>query len=139
MEDKRNEHLKVQELMQCYANNDPLKEMSDIAGDQDKDEAALKWLALAIIHGVNAGAKKISLSVDDGGEVEVTAKYRKALLPSPGEDLGPRIVKAVRAITHIDGGKGKSPLAVGMGNDNLTLTVKVEKDSDEEEVTLKFP
>ena len=47
MKEKRNLHLKVQELCDCYATNDPLKEMSEIKADSDKDEAAVKWLALA--------------------------------------------------------------------------------------------
>ena len=51
MKEKRNLHLKVQELCDCYATNDPLKEMSEIKGDDDKEEAAIKWLALAALHG----------------------------------------------------------------------------------------
>ena len=58
MKEKRNLHLKVQELCDCYATTDPLKEMSNVKNDVDKDEAALKWLALAALHGVNHNAKK---------------------------------------------------------------------------------
>jgi hypothetical protein len=47
MKDKRSLHLKVQELCDCYATTDPLKEMSIVKDDEDKDEAGLKWLALA--------------------------------------------------------------------------------------------
>ena len=54
MKEQRNVHLKVQELCDCYATNDPLKEMSEIKNDGDKEEAALKWLALAALHGVSA-------------------------------------------------------------------------------------
>ncbi len=53
MKEQRNLHLKVQELCDCYATADPLKEMSVVGQDKDKEEAALKWLALAALHGVN--------------------------------------------------------------------------------------
>ncbi|CAB1076468.1 hypothetical protein D1AOALGA4SA_4264, partial [Olavius algarvensis Delta 1 endosymbiont] len=73
MKEKRNVHLKVQELCDCYATNDPLKEMSLVKNDGDKDEAAVKWLALAALHGVNNNAKEISITRSDSGEVSVTA------------------------------------------------------------------
>ncbi len=62
MKEKRNVHLKVQELCDCYATNDPLKEMSTIKNDGDKDEAALKWLALAALHGVNDNADEVTIT-----------------------------------------------------------------------------
>ena len=37
MKEKRNIHLKVQEMCDCYATTDPLKEMSEITADEDKD------------------------------------------------------------------------------------------------------
>ena len=57
MKEKRNLHLKVQELCDCYATNDPLQEMSVVKDDADQEEAAIKWLALASLHGVNNNAK----------------------------------------------------------------------------------
>ena len=48
MKDKRSLHLKVQELCDCYATTDPLKEMSIVKDDEDQDEAGLKWLALTL-------------------------------------------------------------------------------------------
>jgi hypothetical protein len=65
-------HLKVQEMCDCYATTDPLKEMSDLPKDEDTQESALKWLALAILHGINDNAKKISLT--------------QSKLPSPGHE-----------------------------------------------------
>ncbi len=59
MKDTGNLHLKVQELCNCFATTDPLKEMSIVKNDADKTEAALKWLALAALHGVNNNAEKI--------------------------------------------------------------------------------
>ena len=113
MKEKRNVHLKVQELCDCYATNDPLKEMSTVKNEEDKDEAALKWLALTALHGVNGNAKKIAITRSEDGEICVTAKYRESELPSPVSDVGAKIIEAVREITHIEGDKGKTPLALG--------------------------
>ena len=139
MKEKRSQHLKVQELIDCFAATDPLREMSVIAKEKDLDEAALKWLALAVLHGVNFNAKKITLSVAKGGDVTVTAKYRKAELPSPGAGVGARVVDAVRHITHFEGEKEKGPLAIGVRNDSLELRVGVERDARGDTIVLKFP
>ncbi len=139
MKEKRNVHLKVQELCDCYATNDPLKEMSVVKNDSDKDEAALKWLALASLHGVNNNAKEVTITRSKDGEVRVTAKYRESELPSPGPDVGTRIMEAIREITHIEGDKGKSPLSLGIRNDSIELQVKIKTKDDREKVTIKFP
>jgi hypothetical protein len=139
MKDKRSLHLEVQEHIDCFATTDPLKEMSEITGDEDKDQAALKWLALAALHGINHNAKKISLRSTAEGTTTVQAKYRKAELPSPGAEIGPKVLEAVRKITHFEGDKGKGPLALGVRNDSIELDIKVERDKDGETVTLKFP
>jgi hypothetical protein len=139
MKERRSQHLKVQELIDCFATTDPLREMSLIPKEKDLDEAALKWLALAVLHGVNFSAKKITLSVAKGGEVTVTAQYREAELPSPGARVGARVVEAVREITHFEGKKDKGPLAVGVRNDSLELGVSVERGDHGESITLKFP
>jgi len=138
MEDKRNLHLKVQELADCYASNDPLKEMSILPSDKDQEEAALKWIALAVLHGVNANAKKISLRRSKEGRVTVQAKYREILLPSPGPVVGSKILETFRAITHLEGKKGRIPLALGIRNDSLNLQIKLEREGDQETVTIDF-
>jgi len=138
MKEKRNVHLKVQELCDCYATNDPLKEMSTIKDDQDKDEAALKWLALTVLHGVNSNAKKVAITRSKDGEISVTAKYRESELPSPGSDVGAKIMAAVREITHIEGDKGKTPLSLGIRNDSIEIQVKMKSEENKERVTLKF-
>ena len=74
MKEKRNLHLKVQELCDCYATTDPLKEMSVVGKDKDQEEAALKWLALAALHGVGNSAKEITIRRNKKGEVKVLAK-----------------------------------------------------------------
>ena len=139
MKEKRNLHLKVQELCDCYATNDPLKEMSIVKNDEDKDEAALKWLALAALHGVNDNAEEVTLTRSSDGRVTVSAKYRESELPSPGADVGKKVLDAVREITAIEAGKGKSPLALGIRQDSIELEVKFKSKNNKERVTLKFP
>ena len=139
MKEKRNVHLKVQELCDCYATNDPLKEMSVVKDAPDKEEAALKWLALASLHGVNNNAKEVSITRSKDGDVRVTAKYRETELPSPGADVGARIMEAVREVTHIEGSKGKTPLSLGIRNDSIELQMKMKTKDDREKVTIKFP
>ena len=139
MKEKRNVHLKVQELCDCYATNDPLKEMSTVKNEGDKDEAALKWLALSALHGVNSNAETITITRSKDGDIDVTAKYRESELPSPGSDIGTKIIAAVREITHIEGKKGKTPLALGIRNDSIEIQVKMNSEEDKEIVTLNFP
>ena len=139
MKEKRNIHLKVQELCDCYATNDPLKEMSEIKGDSDQDEAAAKWLALAALHGVTDNAKEVTITRAPDGNIKVTAKYRESELPSPGAEIGEKIMSAVREITHIEGGKGKSPLALGIREDSIELKIKMKSKDGGERITLKFP
>ncbi len=139
MKEKRNIHLKVQELCDCYATNDPLKEMSEIKADSDQDEAAAKWLALAALHGVTDNAKEVSITRSPDGNIKVTAKYRESELPSPGAEIGEKIMNAVREITHIEGGKGKSPLALGIREDSIELQIKMKSKDEGERVTIKFP
>ena len=139
MKEKRNFHLKVQELCDCYATNDPLKEMSIIKNEGDKDEAALKWLALTALHGVNGNAKEVSITRSNDGDIIVKAKYRESELPSPGSDVGHKIIEAVREITHIEGDQGKTPLALGIRNDSIEIQVNMTSEEGKEKVTLYFP
>ena len=138
MKEKRNLHLKVQELCDCYATNDPLKEMSTVKNEEDKDEAAIKWLALTALHGVNGNAKNITITRSKDGEISVTAKYRESELPSPGSEVGTKIIKAVREITHIEGDKGKTLLALGIRNDSIEIQVEMKSEEGQEKVTLNF-
>jgi hypothetical protein len=48
-------------------------------------------------------------------------------------------MEAVRDVTHLEGDKGKSPLALGIRNDSIELQVKMKTKDDIEKVTLKFP
>jgi hypothetical protein len=139
MKEKRNVHLKVQELCDCYATNDPLKEMSVVKNDGDKEEAALKWLALAALHGVNNNANEVIITRSADGDVRVTAKYRESELPTPGSDVGSKIIEAVREITHIEGQEGKTPLALGIRNDSIELQIEMKEKEGREKITIKFP
>ncbi len=139
MKEKRNIHLKVQEMCDCYATTDPLKEMSEIQGDSDQEEAAVKWLALAALHGVNNNAKEVSIRRSKDGNIKVTATYRESELPTPGTEIGEKIMRTVREITHIESGKGKSPLALGIREDSIELKIKMKSKDTGERVTLTFP
>jgi hypothetical protein len=67
------------------------------------------------------------------------ATYREAELPSPGTDVARKIMSAVRDITHIEGDKGKTHLALGMRNDSLDLKVKIKVKGAHEKVRIEFP
>jgi hypothetical protein len=139
MKEKRNLHLKVQEMCDCYATGDPLKEMSVVKNDKDKDEAAVKWLALAALHGVNNNAEEINITRSSEGNVRVVAEYRDTELPSPGTEVGKKIMNALREITHIEEEKGKTPLSLGIRNDSVNLTIKFKEKNGKEKITIKFP
>lgn len=138
MKDPQNLHLKVQELCDCFASTDPLKEMSEIKNDEDRLEAALKWLALSALHGINDNAKKIKIKKTHDGNVSVTAEYRDSELPSPGPDVADRIFEAVREMIHIEDKKGKSEFALGLGDSNLDLKISVKEKDDYKQVSIKF-
>jgi hypothetical protein len=139
MEDKRNLHLEVQEHINCFGDTDYLKEMSSVKDDDDSAQAALKWLALAALHGINAKAKKITLKQETDGQPVVEAEYRKSELPSPGSNVGQEIVKAIQSITHIEGEKGKMPLALGIRDSNVNLEVKLKSEKGKTKISLEFP
>ena len=139
MKDERNLHLKVQELCDCYATTDPLREMSLIQTTAGQEDIALKWIALAALHGVNSNAKKITLAKGDDGNIRVTAEYRASELPSPGNAVGEQIMAAVREITHIEADKGQTQLALGMRDSSIDLEVKIKSKKGSDRLSLKFP
>ncbi len=138
MKDADNLHLKVQELCACFSATDPLKEMSDIKSDTNPDEAALKWIALAALHGVNNNAEKITLKESSQGNISVTAEYRKTELPSPGEAIGQKILEAIRRITHIENDKGKTRLALGIMDSSIDLSVKIKEKKGSRKISIEF-
>lgn len=139
MREKETLHGRVQKLIDCFATSDPLKEMAGLPGEDDREEGALKWLALAVIHGINSGAKEISVLQSGEGEVRVMAEYKKAELPSPGAAIGNCIMESLRSITHLEGEKGKTLLAMGVRDGSIDLNIKLKRSGEEEKLTLKFP
>lgn len=139
MKDKESLHKKTQEMIDCFATTDPLKEMSELGKESDPEEAAVKWLALAALHGINMNAEKISISKSQAGEVKVLAEYRTAELPSPGPAIGDRIIDDLRQMTFLEEDKGKTILALGIREGSIDLKVKAKRDEEGEKVTLKFP
>lgn len=139
MKDKRNLHQKIQELCDCFATTDPLAEMATVPAEGDTDEAALKWLALAVLHGVTANAEKIELSRQPEGGVEVRAKYREAPLRSPGSEVGAKILEAAKHIVGLEESEGSSRLALGIRDSSLELKIKVEQERGGERLVIKFP
>lgn len=139
MLDKRSLHMKVQEQTDCFANSDPLSEMAGLVKEQDSQEGALKWIALAVLHGIDRNAKKISLRRTADGRVSVTAKYRESELPSPPAPVGREVFDVVKGITHIEGDKGRTPLVVGIRDSSIEIEMKLDRKGAEEEVVLEFP
>ena len=139
MKDSGSMHKKVQEMCDCYATNDPLKEMSTLKNDSDTESAAVKWVALAVLHGVNNNAEEISIHRGDDGKISVVAEYRATELPSPGHDVGQKIFKTFREMTHIDAEKGKTALALGIRDSSIDLNVKVKKKNGTEKISISFP
>ncbi|MEN6439535.1 MAG: hypothetical protein ABFD97_13255 [Syntrophobacter sp.] len=139
MLDKRTLHMKVQEQCDCFATTDPLIQMAALKGESDPEEGALKWMALAVLHGINANAKKIRMRRAGSGDVTVTAKNGKAELPSPGAAIGAKIIDVVKGITHIEGEKGKMPVVIGIRDGSIEVQVKFKQSDEGEEVVIKFP
>jgi hypothetical protein len=138
MRDMETPHKRMQELCDCFAETDPLKEMAMLHTDADKEEAALKWLALAVLHGVDRNAKKISLERTSEGAIKTWAKYKETDLPSPGREIGRKIVEAARQVSHIEGRKGEIPLAVGIRDSSIEIRIKVKEEHGSEKITLEF-
>ena len=138
MKDMGSPHQRMQELCDCFAETDPLKGMALLAKDADKEEAALKWLALAVLHGVDGNAKEICLERAADGTVRAEAVYRDTELPSPGKEVGAKVIEAARQITHLEGGKGEIPLAVGIRDSSIEIRVKVKEERGGEKITLEF-
>jgi len=139
MLDKRTLHMKVQEHCDCFANSDPLSEMGALIKEQDSEDGALKWIALAVLHGIDRNAEKISIRRTAEGGISVTAKYRQTELPSPPSPIGRKVFDVVKEITHIEGNKGKSAVVIGIRDSSLELEMKLDRNGAKEEVVLKFP
>lgn len=139
MKDKETIHKKVQEMIDCYATTDPLREMSVIQNEKDVSEASVKWLALAGLHGINMNASEIRIKKSPDGSIKVVAEYRPAELPSPGAAAGNKIIRDIRDITHLEKDAGESMLSLGVRDGSIDIKVIVKKEDSEESVILIFP
>ena len=139
MRDKETLHKKVQEMIDCYATSDPLKEMSNIQKEKEVSEASVKWLALAGLHGINMNASEIRISKSSDGEIKVVAEYRPAELPSPGIAVGDKIMQDIRNITHLEGDIGESLLSLGVREGSIDIKIMVKKEDNVESTILIFP
>jgi len=139
MKDSRGFHKKMQEHIDCYAETDYLTELARVRDEPDLEQAALNWLALIVLHGIDSNAHKISLQRDKDGDVAIVAQYREARLPSPGGKLADKVIEIMRRITHIDEDKGELPLSVGIRDSGIDLKIKLKKKDDKEKLEFKFP
>ena len=139
MLDKRSLHAKVQEQADCFASTDLLAEMAGLIREKDSGEGALKWLALAVLHGIDRNAEKISLHRDADGAISVTARYRKTELPKPPSAIGQKVFDVVRDITHIEGDKGRMAVVIGIRDSSIEMEIKLDHSESGDEVVLKFP
>lgn len=139
MKDSSSMHKHVQEMCDCFATKDPLKEMSALSSESDPKAATIKWVALAVLHGMNNNAEKITLSRGNDGKVSIVAEYRPTELPAPGDAVGQKIVDAFREMTHIDTDKGKTALALGIRDSSIDLRIKIKNKHGGEKITLGFP
>ncbi len=139
MKDSRSFHKKLQEHIDCYAGTDYLTELAKVGDEPDVEQAALNWLALTVLHGLNSNAYKVSLEKSRDGQIDVLFKFREAHLPSPGKELADKVIEIIRRITHIDSEKGELPLAVGIRDSSVDLNIKIKKKDDKEKVIFKFP
>jgi hypothetical protein len=137
MLDKRTLHMKVQEQCDCFATTEPLREMAALGKEPDPEEGALKWIALAVLHGIGRNAESISLRRSAGGEFSVTAKYRESELPEPPERIGRKVFDVVKAITHLED-TGRMPIIIGIRDSSMEIEFNLDRDGGAEEVVLKF-
>ena len=139
MKDTASIHKKIQEMCDCHATTNPLKEMSTLAGEADTQEAAIKWLALAALHGVGNNAEKICITRSADGPIRVVAEYKTTELPAPGQAVGDQVFDAIRELTHIDGTMGDTALALGIRDSSIDLNVNVLEELGKETITIAFP
>jgi hypothetical protein len=139
MKDTGSLHKKMQDEIDCHSGTDYLTELSKIKNEPDLQEAALKWLALTVLHGINSNAEEISLKKSGDGGIEITAKYREASLPDPGIEVADKVFETMRGITHIEADKGKTQLSVGVRDSSVDMNIKLKKKDGQESLVLKFP
>ncbi len=133
-----NQHLKLQEMCDCYLETDfaaELEHMATVPPADDLEEDAIKYLSLAILHTITEQATKLSLK-KKGDFITVAVKdTQKEILPPPTDAVFDKIIAIVRAILHIDEDKGKLPLSLGLRNGEVNFIVKVKHDGSKDSAT----
>ncbi len=126
-------------MCDCFATNDPLKKMSKLQHELNTQEAATKWVALAILHGINSDAEEISIENTKTGSVKVIAEYRRAELPPPDTAISQEVINILKEIIHADSSQEDSTLALGVRNNSMDLRVKTREERGDSKVTIQFP
>ena len=139
MLDKRSLHMKVQEQADCFASADPLSEMAGLVKEQDAEEGALKWIALAVLHGIDRNAKKISIRRDSNGQYFGDRKVPGIRTSKASGTYRPQSLRCGKGITHIEGDKGTTPVLIGIRDSSIEIELKLDHDGAEEEIVLEFP
>ena len=138
-----NLHLKLQEMCDCYLETDFTRQLNAMVKGTSKDleEDAIKYLALAIMHGVSDRARTLKLKKKKDGAIKavLTIEDEKVSLPSPSPALFDRIIGVIRAILHFEEGGGSMPLALGLRNSNLELMVKLKEKEGDTSLKLAYP
>lgn len=134
-----NPQLKLQEMCDCYLETDFRLQMAKLCKQPgaDREEEAIRYLALALMHTVTEQARKLSMKKEKlEVKVKVESDGEKHSLPAPPVALFDVVLATVRAILHLDGEKGESLLSLGLRNGAVEMRVKLRAKDDE--VSLRF-
>jgi len=136
-----NNHLKLQEMCDCYMETDFLSAMQGMAETDSKDieEDAIKYLALAIMFALTQKAEKLSLK-KKGEELKIKIKNgSKEKLPLPAVAVMEKIFEIMRTILHIEEDKGEMEFSLGLRSGEVNVMVKVERKGDKQSLKFQFP
>ena len=146
MKDSKSLHLKLQEYADCFSESEAARELAEISkkgvgGDitGDLTEVAMKYLASAILRGIEEGAQKLQITREGPveGECRLLGK-KEIILPSPPAGLAQAMISIVRCITDLEADVGESRLAYGVRNDRLDIDVSVHKAGEKESLGLSL-
>ena len=73
------------------------------------------------------------------GATRVSADYLQSNLPSPGSEIGEKVVKTMRDIIYTEGDEEKSQLAFGIRDSSLTVKIEAKTKENSEKLIIKFP
>ncbi len=136
-----NNHLKLQEMCDCYMETDFLSAMRGMVETNSKDieEDAIKYLALAIMFAITQKAEKLSLK-KKGEELKIKIKNgSKEKLPLPAVAVMEKIFDIMRTILHIEEDKGEMEFSLGLRSGEINVMVKVERKGDKQSLKFQFP